>query len=56
MEPHVNFKFMKEVLREKWAADEFFSYFLSELKIHKWFYNWTEQAERDFYFFYKKNK
>ena len=50
IEPRVNFKFTKEVLREKRAAGEFFSHFLSELKIHKWFYNWTEQAGRVFLF------
>ena len=44
IEPCMNSKFTKEVLREKWAADKVFSHFLSELKTHKWFYNWTEQA------------
>ena len=39
IEPRMNFKFMKEVLREKQAADKFFSHFLSELEIHKWLYN-----------------
>ena len=53
IETRMSFLFMKEVLREKRAAGEFFSHFLSELKNSQVFLSLNRASKRVLYFFYK---